>query len=299
MTKEKKQILKAEFGSDETRIKFGSINIPCYVLEDGQRVLSGKGMQDSLGFSKNSSGMALTKFLSREKIAEIIPQEVRDKIRNRIEFTRKGAGGAISKTYGYDATILVDLCDILIQARKDGRLTTAQNILVEQAEIIMRSVAKVGIIALIDEATGYQNIRKEDALQKILDAFISKELAAWVKRFPDEFYNEMFRLKGWKWNSKLRPAVVGRYTNDAVYERLAPNLVEELKKKTPKNENGMNKNRFHQWLTTDVGHPALSQHLYAVIGLMRTCQSWGQFMRLLNRAFPKKNEQMFLDLGDD
>lgn len=268
-------------------------------MEDGQRVLSGKGMQDSLGFSKNSSGMALTKFLSRGKITEIIPQEVRDKINNRIEFTRKGAGGAINKTYGYDATILVDLCDIIIQARKDGRLTQAQIILAEQAEIIMRSVAKVGIIALIDEVTGYQNIRKQDALQKILDAFISKELAAWVKRFPDDFYNEMFRLKDWNWNTLKRPAVVGTYTNDIVYERLAPNLVEELKKKTPKSDKGHRANKYHQWLTTDVGHPILSQHLYAVIGLMRTCQTWEQFKRLINRAFPKKNEQMLLDLGDD
>lgn len=229
---------------------------------------------------------------------EFIPQEVQDKISNRIEFSRKGAGGAISRTYGYDATILIDLCDVIIQARKEERLTPAQSVLADQAEIIMRSVAKVGIIALIDEATGYQNIRKEDALQKILDAFVAKELDAWVKRFPDDFYNQMFRLKGWHWDSKLRPAVVGRYTNDIVYARLAPKLVDELKKKNPRNEKGHAKAKDHQWLTTDVGHPALSQHLHAVIALMKIAKNWDDFKRMLARTFPKKNEQMLLDLGD-
>lgn len=288
---EKKKLLKANFGSEETRIKFGNIDIPCYVLEDGKRVLSGKGMQDSLGFSKNSSGMALGKFLSRSKILEIIPKDVQDKLNNRIEFIRKGAGGSVSKTFGYDATLLIDLCDIIIQARKNKILTSKQEEdLGEQAEIIMRSVAKVGIIALIDEATGYQNVREKDALQKILDAYLSKELSAWAKRFPDEFYKEIFRLKGWVYNpaSVKRPSCVANYTTDVIYDRLAPGIVEELKRKNPANDKGIRKHKHHQFLSSDIGHPALSQHMYGVIGLMKTQQTWEQFMRLLNRAYPIK-----------
>lgn len=302
MNDKEKTILKAIYGSDETKIIFGTINIPCYVLEDGTRVLSGKGMQESLGFPKNSSGTVLSKFLSRDKIAELIPEDVKEKIANKIEFTRKGAGGAASKTYGYDATLLIDLCDVLIQAKKAGFLTQSQELLSEQSEIIIRSVAKVGIISLIDEATGYQNVRAKGALQKILDIYLLKEFATWAKRFPDEFYIEMFRLKGWNFNDPKalkRPACVGRYTTDIVYSRLEPGIVEEIRVRNPKDDCGRTKARDHQLLTPDLGIPALSQHLHTAIAFMKASTSWDGFYRLLQRALPKKNEQMLLDFEDD
>lgn len=289
-----KIILKAEYGSEETPLLIGNISIPCYVLEDGSRVFSGKGMQDGLGFNKKTSGTALSKFLARTKIRNITPPEVTEKFNQRIEFTRKGSGGAVAKTYGYDATLLIDLCDLLIQAKNENLLTPSQLLYAEQAEIIIRSVAKVGIIALVDEVTGYQEIRTKDFLQKLLDKFLRKELAVWAKRFPDDFYKEMFRLKGWRWDPKSvkRPSIVGKYTNNLVYERLAPNILAELEKKNPKNEKGYRVARHHQWLSDEIGHPALSQHIYAVITLMRASASWNAFYLSLQKALPKKNEQM-------
>ena len=85
-----------------------------------------------------------------------------------------------------------------------------------------------------------------------------------------------------------RPSVVGKYTNDLVYERLAPELLTELEELNPKTDKGNRKAKHHQWLTEDVGHPALAQHLHAVIGFMRAWARWDQFYRLLQRAFPKK-----------
>ena len=82
-----------------------------------------------------------------------------------------------------------------------------------------------------------------------------------------------------------RPQVVARYTKDLIYSRLAPGILQELEKRTPKDENGMRKAKLHQWLTDDVGHPALAQHLHAVIALMRASQSWEQFMAMMN-VFP-------------
>jgi P63C domain len=101
------------------------------------------------------------------------------------------------------------------------------------------------------------------------------------KRFPDEFYKEMFRLKGWEWLSICgkRPSVVGTYTNDLVYERLAPGILAELEGRNPKDERGNRRGKHHQLLTDDVGHPALAQHLHAVIGLMRAAGTWDQFYR--------------------
>ncbi len=232
-----------------------------------------------------SQFVQLPKFMAHNSLKPFLSEGLRNFLDTKILFT-KATGGKPS--HGYQALILAEICDTLLQARKEGVLHRQHTHIADQCEMLMRALAKVGIIALIDEATGYQNIRKEDALQKILDAFLNKELAAWVKRFPDSFYDEMFRLKGWSWNSLKRPGIVGTYTNELVYERLAPALVEELKKKNPRNERGSAKSRDHQWLTSDVGHPALSQHLHAIIGLMRASNSWEHFNTMVDRAFPKK-----------
>jgi hypothetical protein len=87
----------------------------------------------------------------------------------------------------------------------------------------------------------------------------------------DEFYNEIFRLRGWNWRgmSGKRPKVVAKYTNDIVYERLAPGLLDELRARNPLTERSYRKGKHHQLLPEDVGHPALAQHLYAVMSLMR------------------------------
>lgn len=185
---------------------------------------------------------------------------------------------------------------------EDGtRLLTKQQLpIAKKCEILVRGLAQVGIVALVDEATGYQEVRDRLALQAILDAYLRKELAAWAKRFPDEFYREMFRLRGWPWErlSVSRPSIVGKFTNDLVYERLAPGVLEELQRLNPKDDRGRRKSRHHQWLTEDVGHPALAQHLHAVIGFMRASSTWDQFYRLIQRAFPKKGQTIEMNLGD-
>lgn len=61
----------------------------------------------------------------------------------------------------------------------------------------MRVFARVGITALVDEATGYQYDREKNELQKILKAYIAEDLLPWQKRFPDIYYKELFRLNGW------------------------------------------------------------------------------------------------------
>jgi hypothetical protein len=161
-------------------------------------------------------------------------------------------------------------------------------------------LAIVGITALVDEATGYQEVRDRRALEAILDKFLRKELAAWAKRFPDEFYQQIFRLKKWEWKgmSVNRPGVVGKYTNDLVYERIAPGILDELKRLNPKDERGRRKSAHHQWLTEDIGHPALAQHVYALIGFMRVSEEWDVFYRMVQRAFPKKNTTLLLPIPD-
>ena len=165
----------------------------------------------------------------------------------------------------------------------------------------MRGLARVGIIALVDEATGFQRIREERELATILEKFIAKELQPWNRTFPYEFYMEICKLKGWpSVYAVKRPSVIGRYTNDIVYERLAPGVLDELKARTPRLPSGNLKNKFFQWFTPDLGHPKLREHLVGVMALMRASPrfGWGHFQRSLQRAYPKVNETIPLPLDD-
>lgn len=157
---EAKPILKAIAGSKDTPVKIGNAFLECYVLEDGTRVFSGRGLQKALEFPVNSSGNAMEQMLNSGELKSILTEEIIRKISDKKEFLRPGAGGSASKTYGYDVTLLIDICDLLIEGKNQGILTDRQKQYAIIAEIIIRSVAKVGIIALVDEATGYQYERE-------------------------------------------------------------------------------------------------------------------------------------------
>jgi hypothetical protein len=150
--------------------------------------------------------------------------------------------------------------------------------------------------------TGAEETRQRDALQKILDKYLRKEYAAWARCFPMEFYEELFRLKGWVLDKKTMkmPGVVGRYTNDLIYDRLAPGILEELQKKNPViPELGRRRTKHHQWLTEEIGHPSLDKHFNGVMALMRANTNWDNFKRGVERAYPRIGTQLALKLFDD
>lgn len=286
----------------EGTLRLVDIEIPCYVTEDGVRVLSGRGMQEALRLvdeepSKRGAKpwSRVDRFFSTKPLKSLISN---DGDPDRFAAIKCHYNGTMIN--GYRAEVLPEICEAMLDARDNNALDTERKkIIAKQCDLLMRGFARVGIVALIDEATGYQEVRDRQALQAILDRYLAKQFAAWAKRFPDEFYQQMFRLKGWTFNplSVARPGVVGRYTVDLVYERLVYGLVEELEKLNPKKETGRRKSKHHQWLSDDVGHPALAQHLHAVIGLMRASSGWEQFTDLLDRAFPKRGHTipMLLD----
>jgi hypothetical protein len=154
---------------------------------------------------------------------------------------------------------------------------------------LLRGFARVGIIALVDEATGFQRDRTKDALSKILEAYIAKELQPWVKTFPDEYYAQLFRLRGLEYStsSVKRPQYFGYLTTDIVYERLAPGVLKELKKVIPKGKTGRRIAALSQALTCNIGYPKLREHLGAVIAYMTLSRDYFDFKDKLDRFRPK------------
>ena len=201
--------------------------------------------------------------------------------------------------YGYPAEILVDVCDAILEAHKNGATGKPQEKIVDNASALMRGFAKLGIIGLVDEVTGYQEMRAKNALAEILESFLSDYRQKWAKTFPDEFYKQIFRLKNWRWDgSARRPGVVGGWTTNFVYDRLAPSLTEELKRLNPTNSKGERLSRHHQWFNPDYGHPKLKEHISGVIALMRASSTWDGFRRSLDRAYPRYGDTIEMQLDD-
>ena len=284
---------KAEFGADDRPLRIGDMEIPCYVLDDERRVLTISGMLGAMSMAQGGSMIAgmnrFELFTTRERIKPYIINELADRIHNPIHFITPTGGRA----QGYDAEVLVDLCEAVLAARAAGVLQKQQLPIAQSCEIIIRGLARVGIVALVDEVTGFQEVRKRDALHKILEAYIAPELMGWAKRFPDSFYEEMFRLHGWDYDpeSVARPSVVGKFTNTYVYEQLPPGVINELRSVNPKDDQGRRKNRHHQFLTDQVGHPHLERQIAATTTLMRAAEDWPNFKRMFARAFPKSGDQ--------
>lgn len=275
----------------EGDLKLGNETIHCAVLEDGRRLLTQSDFMRALGRARQAKGRAyydgdvnLPAFLTAKNLKPFIPSDLYV-TSSQIEF-RPMKGGTIA--FGYPAELLTKVCEVFLKARDAGDvLTHNQQHIAKQADILMRALAHVGIIALVDEATGHQYDRARTALAEILEQFIAKELRAWASTFPLEFYREIFRLHNWPFDpaNLKRPQVIGHYTNNIVYRRLAPGVLKELRDKNPAIE-GRRKHKHFQWLSGDVGHPKLLAHLEGTKILMKESNTWEEFMGKLNRHYP-------------
>lgn len=293
---------KATHGSEDHPLKIGEIEIPCYVLEDERRVLVMTsmltGLDMSLGSAGGGEGDRLARFVAGKSVSPFVSNELAERINNPIRFVNT-RGRAV---FGYEATVLADLCEAVLAARAAGALRKIQYHIADRCEILVRGFARVGIIALVDAATGYERDRARDALAKILEAYIAKELRPWVRTFDPMFYEELFRIRGLTYPGTVKGhRYIGNLTNDLIYSRLAPGVLAELRAKNPVKEAGGRRAKHHQWLTADHGHPKLREHIAFVVGLMAACDanSWEEFYKLLNRCKPKQTPCPLFDALDD
>lgn len=297
--KDRTGLPRATHGDPDRPLRIGELELPCYVLAGGRRVLAQSGMISSLGMARGGSrgtgGDRLAKFVLGKSISAFVSRELAAVTSNPMRFITPR--GAIA--LGYEATILADICEVVLKARDAGLIQKQQEPIARRCEILMRAFAKVGIIALVDEATGYQADRAKDELIKILEAYISKELLPWTKRFPPEFFEEIYRLQGWQFREgHLRgPRFVGKLINQFVYEKLPPGVLPELQRKNPTTDSGYRRHKHHQFLTQDIGHPHLDKQVTAVMTLMRASEDKAMFKRLFDRAFPQKGKQLALNLA--
>lgn len=284
-------------------LRIGDMSFPCSVLSNGDRILTQSDFMDGMGMyysgwvAKNRSledaAADVPHFLSFKSLKPFVDRHLGDLQSIIVKYRTEGGNLA----HGIRADIIPKICDVWIDADEQANLGSRQKTVAAKARTLMRALAHVGIIALVDEATGYQKERATDALSRILEAFIAKELQPWVKTFPDEYYSQLFRLRGLNYPSESvrRPQYFGHLTNDIVYKRLAPAVLDELKSSTPKTPSGRNKSHFHRRLTTELGHPKLREHMASVVTAMKLSKDYNDFIEKLDIIHPRYDETMSMD----
>jgi P63C domain len=297
--------------SHEGEFPIGQSVLSCANLPGGKRIITQATFLRALGRSRSpkagtgvlSTVDGLPFFLSANSLKPFIDEELARSTQPIFYKSKKGGKGV-----GYDATLLPKVAEVYLRLRdqsiaENGEVPKQYEHIIKAADILMRGLAHVGIIALVDEATGYQKDRTRDELAKILEAFVAKELQPYVRAFPPEFYEHMFKLRGLPFpgNGVKRPQYFGHLTNDIIYRRLAPGVWKELKEQTEKDEKGRLKYHLHRKLTPDLGHPKLKDLVTSVVTVMKLSDNWGDFKNKLDRVHPAYNETMLLpfDLEND
>lgn len=296
-------------------LKIGDLTISCAVLPNGDRVISRGSITSAFGpvtggyqqrkrrKSPNKHDGEMPLFLVAESLQPYIDGDLRTVVSRAFRY-KDPRGGPIRE--GIDASLIPRVCDVWLKAREANALTKIQIPVADRAELLMRGLAHSGIIALVDEATGYQEIRRKDELQQILSAYIAPSLLPWSKRFPMDFYQEMFRLWGWNWNpieymkkGPRGPRYAGKLTKILIYDQLPEIVLEELERKNPPNAKWQRKNKQFQYLSEDIGNPHVEKLVAIVTTLFRISPNKDIFWDNYARAFPGKNVQQELDVGSD
>ena len=265
-------------------LKIGDVEMECHVLSNGARVLTQREMVRMLSGGRESGN--LQRYLERNPLTA-----------NNFELgltVRFLVPGTSVIAIGHEATQLIELCDKYLQARELKLLKTSQLGLAAQAEIVIRATAKVGIIALIDEATGFQKVRAKNALQLKLQAFIADELQEWALMFPEEFWVELARLEGVHYSPRSRPLRWGRYIMMFVYDAIDPAIGDWLRKNNP---DPHYKENHHQWMKK-FGREKVHDQITKVVTIMKLCQDMSEFREKFDHVFKNSPLQLtFDDIG--
>ncbi|NBD11837.1 P63C domain-containing protein [Corallococcus silvisoli] len=292
------QVLKAEY---DAVLNIGGVELPCYVLNNGVRALSQAGVLNALGMSfgggPSSGPDRLARFVASERLKPYVSDGLTDRSTSPLLFHPKGGGPVVR---GYEATVLADLCDAIMRADIEGVLQKQQAHIAMQARVVALGFMKVGIVAVVDEATGYQQQRAPDALQALLGRLLRETPGPRVKRFTTAFYNELYRLTGLPKRGGNHPRYFAALTRDLIYRRMgAPGLVPALEERNPSDANGNRQARHHQFLSDDFGVEVLIGHLHALLALMKLAKSLKQLRHLANQALPRLGDTLSLPLSDD
>jgi hypothetical protein len=283
------------------RIVIAGREIACAVLDTGTRLLTQETFLSSIGRARKAkagtgsftTADGLPPFLAADNLQPFISDDLRQSATPIFFRNDKGIRAA-----GYDARLLPMVCEVYLKFR-DAKLGAGESIpanqrhIIEACDLLMRGLAHVGIVALVDEATGYQEFRAKDELSRILEAYIAEELRPWIKTFPEEFFKQLYRLHGWPYRvgSTKRTQYVGKLINKLIYEQLPPPVLPTLREKNPVTEKGYRKHKHFQFRTPETGNLHLDRQITAVTMLLKVSEDKEEFDDKFKKAFAKEYQE--------
>lgn len=296
----KKKTVPELKATHQGEMSIGDIKIPVAVLDNRERVISIRGFSIFLGVKgggaywkskRDGATSELPEFISAKYLEPFIGDELRETIKNTVPYYSKNGQEAV----GIRANVIPKICDVWLKAQAAGALSESKLRVATQARLLLGALAEVGITALIDEATGFQKLKDEYA--QIVEKYIATELQNWIKTFGEDYYQQIYRLKGWDWNrfaidKKNHPWAVANMTNRIVYEKLPLGVLQQLKIVNPSNEKGARKQRHFQHLTPNEGYVHLLKHLGAIVNIMERHEDgeWDKALHEIDIRFPSQQD---------
>jgi hypothetical protein len=254
-------------------LRIGELELECHVLSDGKRVFAGDEVAAANPGARE--GVNLNTFLARVPMTADGPVHGPD--------VHYMAPRARTPRPGYEATYLVEIANAYLKARDEGRLTPVQVPLAKHAATITRALAKVGITALIDSATGFEQVRLKRTLQLELQAFIAHDIQEWALTFPEEFWSELARLEGVRYSPRSRPLRWGRYVMLFVYDAIDQDVEARLKVAKP----DLHFRADHRRWLEEFSKEQLNRHLQQIVVTMKRCRDMDEFRLKLERVFKR------------
>jgi hypothetical protein len=283
----------------ESSIIIAGRHIACAVLENGQRLLTqetfltaigragkAKGGQGSVRLTSSVDG--LPPFLAAQNLQPFVNEKLRESTTPIVFRSTRGI-----RAFGYDARLLPMVCEVYLKARDAKALTEKQDHIAQMADILMRGLAHVGIIALVDEATGYQDIRTQRELNQLLEMYVQEELRPYIGRFPNEFFKQVYKIYGWKYTpgSTKRTPQVGKFINEYIYKALPPNVLPKLQELNPVDQETKRRKHKHFQFMPDTGCDHLDKQIVKVTTLLEVSDSKRDFEEFYNRACSSAYQQ--------
>lgn len=281
-------------GSKDRPLVLNNASFSCYVLDDETRVLVGRDFQRALGQDlpqKKSSGQFFTRLTSNDIIRSYLNSDDLIKINNPVEFDV----GSRNMARGYDATLLPAICTAIVKAKEEGKIDENWTYFFtyRKALSFLMIFAKVGIVSLIDEVTGYQPQRKADAIRILVEQYIREDARDWSKEFSDEFFLALDQAYGnQKTVSRNRPLYYGRFINAYIYDPIERGLILPKLKELQGKEKSL---RLHQFLNDERGIPTLKDRISKITGLLQATKNIRRFKNLVEEM---EDSQMWFNGPD-
>ena len=273
-------------------IQIYDMELDCYILEDGTAVLSKGKMMKALGRPWKGTTRTPDKpsFIGAINLQPFIKSELEEKLKG-IEFY-----DGTRLISGYHADILPLVCNVYLEAREAKVLSKSQYVVAHKCEILMRSFARVGIVALIYERLGYEKYKHPEALKLLIESYLAEEMRKWAKEFPDELFFQMDRIYGHtKTTPRNRPKYYANFIRKYIYKPiLQGHILNELDIKNPVDKKGNRKHRLFQFLNEEKGLRVLRALIWQVVALLRISPAKAQF----ERAFARLTSDQ-LEMFDD